>query len=159
MLVLLSLGTWVAVTNEWFPIFDYVNLIFHEAGHWIWAIFGETMKMLGGSLNQVLIPIICLVVFIFQKRWLGALFSLWWTGQNLVNVSVYIGDAWDKALPLLGGDNVVHDWNWLLGMWGLRDYDGQIANVVWWIEAILMLISIILCIILLILLKNRNRDT
>ncbi|MDP2684689.1 MAG: hypothetical protein Q8P20_06645 [bacterium] len=158
MTIILALCTWIAVTRDWFPVFDYVNLIFHEAGHWIWAIFGETMKFLGGSLNQVLIPIICLIVLVIKRKWLGAMFSLWWTGQSLVNLSVYIGDAWAKALPLLGGDNVVHDWNWLLGMWGLRDYDTQIASTVWWIGTALMVGAVIWGLILFFILLRFKKQ-
>ena len=36
-----------------------VNLVFHEAGHWIFGVFGnDTLSILGGSLNQVLIPLV-----------------------------------------------------------------------------------------------------
>jgi len=158
MSVILIFGTWVAMANDWFPVLDYVNLIFHEAGHWIWAVFGEMMKMLGGSLNQVLIPLICLVVFIWQKRWTGAVFSLWWTGQNLTNVSVYIRDAWDKALPLLGGDNVIHDWNWILGMWGMRDQAEMIADWVWWIGVVLMVGASLTGLILAWVIYNQQKN-
>ncbi|MBN4080005.1 hypothetical protein JYT60_02085, partial [bacterium AH-315-C08] len=37
-----------------------VNLVFHEAGHVLFSIFGnQTLTILGGSLNQLLIPFIC----------------------------------------------------------------------------------------------------
>ena len=37
-----------------------------------------------------------------------------WVGINLINVSVYAGDAIVMQLPLLGGDGVMHDWNYIL---------------------------------------------
>ena len=33
-----------------------IDLVFHEAGHVIFAFFGRFIAVLGGSLNQVLIP-------------------------------------------------------------------------------------------------------
>lgn len=36
-----------------------INLPFHEAGHLIFIPFGRFMTILGGSLGQVLMPIIC----------------------------------------------------------------------------------------------------
>ena len=36
-----------------------INLLFHEAGHIIFSPFGQFMTMLGGSLMQVLVPIVC----------------------------------------------------------------------------------------------------
>ncbi len=40
-----------------------VNLPFHEAGHLIFRPFGRLMTSLGGSLGQLLMPLVCLVVF------------------------------------------------------------------------------------------------
>ena len=41
-----------------------INLPFHEAGHIIFAPFGDLMMSLGGSLTQILIPLVCLVAFL-----------------------------------------------------------------------------------------------
>lgn len=35
--------------------------------------------------------------------------------MSLINVSIYAGDAILMQLPLLGGEAVNHDWNYLLG--------------------------------------------
>ena len=40
--------------------------------------------------------------------------SLLWFGQNFINISVYAADAQAKRLPLLGGNKVYHDWDYLL---------------------------------------------
>ena len=44
-----------------------INLVFHEAGHIIFSPFGEFMTILGGSLMQVLIPLICAAAFLVQQ--------------------------------------------------------------------------------------------
>ena len=37
------------------------NLVFHEAGHILFLPFGRFMTVLGGSLLQILVPIVCAV--------------------------------------------------------------------------------------------------
>lgn len=93
---------------------DNLNLLIHEAGHWIFSLFGQFIAILGGSLNQCLLPAIFLGYFIFKRDVAGSSFGLFWLGDNLINVSYYIADAQAMALPLLGGDSSIHDWNWLL---------------------------------------------
>lgn len=110
---------------------DYVDLIFHEAGHPIFGLFGEFLGALGGSLMQVLIPaIVAGNFFYYSQRWSGTLI-LFWVGQSLFNVSVYVKDARARALPLLGDDPSAHDWAFILGGLGLREWDRGIGNLVY----------------------------
>jgi hypothetical protein len=95
-----------------------INLPFHEAGHIIFAPFGHTMMVLGGSLMQVLVPAMCAAAFLFQNHdQFGAALCVWWMGENFVDLSPYIDDARSLQLMLLGGpaDEVEgHDWEALL---------------------------------------------
>ena len=77
-----------------------VDLVFHEAGHVIFGLFGELVAVLGGSLNQVLIPLIATVAFLRTRQWGSAAVTLWWTGQSLTDVAIYAADGRAKALPL-----------------------------------------------------------
>lgn len=52
-----ALGIAAGRLNAW--LLDNVNLVFHEAGHVIFALGGEFIGILGGSLMQVLIPVVC----------------------------------------------------------------------------------------------------
>ena len=140
---LLAWSTVIIATRGRIGFLDNVDLIFHEAGHTIFHFFGDFIRILGGSLMQVLIPIICGVVFFFKKQWFAIGFAIWWLGQNLVNVSIYIGDATAQQLELLGGEAVIHDWNWLLGMMGKRHLDKTIASNVWWLGMIFMVLAIL----------------
>jgi hypothetical protein len=45
-----------------------VNLPFHEAGHIIFRPFGRLMTSLGGSMMQVLVPLVCMAVFLVKTR-------------------------------------------------------------------------------------------
>ncbi len=129
--------------RDWFPLLDYVNLIFHEAGHWIWALGGEMLGSLGGSVTQVLVPLVCAVWLALDRHWIGSCLSVWWAGENLITVSRYIGDARALLLPLLGGDGAVHDWYFLLGLWGQRESDTIIAQWVWWCGIVVMCVAIV----------------
>jgi hypothetical protein len=93
---------------------DGVDLIIHEAGHWVFMFFGEFLEIAGGSLFQVIVPLMFVVGFLLQQKYVSASFVLFWVGQSIINVSVYAGDAIAMQLPLLGGGQVIHDWNYLL---------------------------------------------
>jgi len=123
-----------------------VSLPFHEAGHIILSPFGDFITVLGGSLFQILIPVICMGAFLKQNDVFGASISLWWIGQNFVDCAPYINDARAQALMLLGGvtgQDVpgFHDWNNILGTLGLLKLDHFIANTSHWFGILLMLAS------------------
>jgi len=110
---------------------DNLNLIIHEAGHWIFLPFGEFMHILGGSLFQSIFPLIYVGYFFLRKDYFSSSLLLFWTGQNLINVSVYAADAQKMLLPLLGGDGVIHDWNWLLSSTHTLQYTAQISSCIY----------------------------
>lgn len=119
--------------------FHNVDLVFHEAGHMLFIPFGRTMSILGGSLFQVLLPLLLLFAFLFHNRdGFAASICLWWSGQSLMDVAPYIADARALRLPLLGGGTGAdtpgrHDWANLLRPRGWLQYDIKIAT---WADAI-----------------------
>ncbi len=106
-----------------------VNLVFHEAGHWIFAVFGNrTLTVFGGSLNQVLIPALVAASFWARRDTAGFAFGLFWCFENLIDVAVYMADARALALPLIGGlGEDAHDWRNLFFRFGLIEQDTAIA--------------------------------
>jgi hypothetical protein len=68
---------------------------------------------------QIAIPLFCVLYFAFRKDIFGSSLLLLWLGNSLHGVGVYARDAFDRALPLLGGDGVVHDWAYLSAALGL----------------------------------------
>ncbi|MBW4521452.1 MAG: hypothetical protein KME16_17360 [Scytolyngbya sp. HA4215-MV1] len=119
-----------------------VNLIFHEAGHTIFSPFGEFLHMLGGSLNQILIPAIISGYFFFTHQKYAAAVALCWVAENFWDVSIYIKDAQERSLPLLGGEGVLHDWHFLLLDLRLLPYDQAVGNTVYTIGSLLYLAAI-----------------
>jgi hypothetical protein len=97
---------------------DLVNLAFHEAGHVFLQPFGKTIHYLGGTIGQLLVPGLLAGYFLlWQARGYASAVCVWWFGENLVNVSVYMADARSLALPLVGGGD--HDWNELFFRFGV----------------------------------------
>lgn len=107
------------------------NLVFHEAGHLIFSPLGQFMSVLGGSLLQLLIPVIAMVAFIRQADPFSASICAWWAGQNLVDLAPYIADARSLSLVLLGGRTGAevegHDWEFILTQLGVTHLDRQIG--------------------------------
>lgn len=108
-------------------LIDYVNLLIHEGGHGIFKIFGKFIHALGGTLAQILIPLMFVVFYFIKKNKIPAQISLIWLGQNLINISIYASDARVQKLPLLGGKKVYHDWTYLLRETDLLNYDQEIG--------------------------------
>jgi hypothetical protein len=103
--------------------------------------FGDTMHFLGGTISQLMWPIILVFYFIYRKEYLSSSFCLFWFGENFLNISKYMADARDLILPLVGGGT--HDWNYLLYKWGVIHLDKGIAGVIFTLGVIIMTGSII----------------
>lgn len=118
------------------------NLIFHEAGHIIFMMFGPFMHIFGGSFNQILIPAIISGYFFMTGQRFSSAITLAWVGENFWDVSIYVKDASAMELPLLGGEGVLHDWNTLLEDLGLLQLDQLIGNLFFAIGSIIYLSAI-----------------
>ncbi len=125
---------------------DNIDLIIHEAGHWIFMFFGEFMTILGGSLTQILIPVVFCGYFFFRKDFYASSILLMWVGYNIVNVSVYMADAVVMRLPLLGGDTSGHDWNNLLWMTHTLQYASQFSSITWGVGMFVIITGLVLSI-------------
>ena len=106
-----------------FTFIDYLNLLIHEGGHGIFSLFGKFIYTLGGTLMQIIVPGMFVVFYLIKRKRFGVQLFMLWLGENLLNISVYAADARARKLPLLGGNKVYHDWNWLLAQTGLLEYD------------------------------------
>jgi hypothetical protein len=107
-----------------------VNLVFHEAGHVLFAVFGnQTLTILGGSLNQLLIPLIVLITFFYKRDTAGAVFALFWFFGNFLDVGIYMADARFLKLPLIGGLGMeAHDWRNLFNRFDLWSVDQLLSH-------------------------------
>jgi len=118
------------------------DLVFHEAGHIIFSPFGRFMTVLGGSLLQVLIPVIAALAFLKQDEKFGAAICSWWAGQNFVDLAPYIADARRLRMVLLGGRTGAevegHDWEYILTQLGMLHLDGRLGMAAYGLGMIVM---------------------
>jgi len=121
------------------------NLAFHEFGHVFFSPFGRFMTILGGSLFQVMLPLILLGVFVIKQRDnFGGAICLWWCGQNFIDVSPYIADAEYRVLPLIRGmDESAHDWGNLLSMTDSLHSAQALATTAFVLGALIMATSML----------------
>ena len=143
-LVLIAIYAIARIRNPeyWDPL-DDLNLAVHEAGHLVFSGFGETMTILGGSLFQVIVPLAFVGYFTKTRQRYAAAATMAWVGVNLLNVSRYIGDARAQELPLLGGEDSIHDWWYLLINWDLLPRDTTIARWVHFFGVVAFLCAVI----------------
>ena len=113
---------------EHWDLLDDVNLAIHEAGHVFFQPLGDPWVVLGGSLFQVLVPLAFVAYFLVRRDTFAASVVLAWGAASLCNVALYVGDARAQELSLLGGENAIHDWWYLLLEWDALAHDVTIAR-------------------------------
>ncbi len=98
-----------------------VLLPFHEAGHYaLFRWFGRFIMTLGGTLGQHLLPIVAGYALLVKRRdAFGAALCFWLLGFSIIDMAVYMYDAFDPKLTLLGGltgaESDGHDWQNIFG--------------------------------------------
>jgi len=111
-----------------FLILDHANLIIHEGGHFFFSWFGETIHILGGTLGELLVPLLCAAYFFFHRETTGFAFSIFWFFENFPYIGTYMADARTFVLPLVGSDE--SDWTILFTQWGLLAQDQKIGRII-----------------------------
>ncbi|HTL48347.1 MAG TPA: hypothetical protein VL688_09860 [Verrucomicrobiae bacterium] len=135
---LLFYGLWGAGHPDFFGLLNGANLLFHEAGHLIFGLFGSrTLGILGGTVGQLVFPVGLTSAFWRRVKLASASVMAWWVGQNLANIGAYIADARDQVLPLVGDGT--HDWHYLLAYFQVLPYDHSIGGCVWFAGILIML--------------------
>ncbi len=124
---------------------DRVDLVIHEAGHLFFRWFGECLQVAGGTMGQLFVPAAFTAYFFLRRERLSAAVTLFWLGQNLFNISVYVKDARTMVLPLVsvgGGEDTIHDWNYLLSKLGLLRWDHVIGTMVYLLGLLVIAVSV-----------------
>jgi len=118
----------------------------HEFGHILFRPFGEFMTLLGGSLFQVLLPLIFGGVFLVKNRDpFAASVMLWWAAVAVMDVAPYMYDAFKPQHILLTGrtgDSGAHDFIDVLGDLGLLHKAQPIGRGVHAFGALTMIASL-----------------
>ena len=125
----------------------WIDLPFHEAGHLVFMPFGEFLHILGGTLGQLLVPLLVAGAFLRQANLFGAAVGTWWLGQSCLDCAPYIADANARLLLLTTGETgqtdwESHDWYQLLSRTGNLAHDLALARLFWLAGAALMLAAL-----------------
>jgi hypothetical protein len=132
---------WCAYDPSQWHLIDGVNLLIHEAGHLFFRPFGEFLMIAGGSLFQIIMPGLFVGYFCFQQQYYSASLVLFWVGESILNVSVYAGDSIALQLPLLGGQDSIHDWNYMLSTLNLLPKTAAIAGAIRLLGTVMIVIA------------------
>jgi hypothetical protein len=122
---------------------DNFDLIIHEPGHLFFSFFGETILMLGGTLMQLILPSLLIIYGLRAHRLVWTQFFMCFLAQNLINISVYAGDAVTMKLHLLGPPGAKHDWHYLLMKYNMLDMTDDISMFFFVMAGITFLIAIL----------------
>jgi hypothetical protein len=120
----------------------YPDLAIHETGHLLFSPFGRFLMILGGSLTQILFPAVFTAYFYVSRQTFSSALTLFWTGQNFMDVGIYMADAPYRVLPLTVDDPNAHDWYNLFNQLNCMDQAGLIAGATHWIGVALYGLSV-----------------
>jgi hypothetical protein len=121
---------------------DNVNLPIHEAGHVIFFAFGKFMTIAGGSIMQILIPIVFAIYFYTTNQKFSSGIILYWVAINFFSVGYYASDAVKMQLDLLTGDSSGHDWHNMLAMLGQLNHTAAITSTIYALGVVTVLLGI-----------------
>jgi hypothetical protein len=123
--------------------FIHLMLLYvHEAGHFLFSPFGDMLRIMGGSLMQILAPV---AWYFVARREVSSLanVAIFFTGVSVVDVSLYVKDAEVLKLPLIGSlSKAHHDWRNLLNQWEMVDYGHVFGEILFWSGMVLSVYGI-----------------
>lgn len=107
-----------------------LNLGIHELGHFIFCFMGSFLAVAGGTIFECAVPVFAVFNFYRQGDFFAIALSFGWLSTCFFDVARYVADARLMELPLVsafGGEDVVHDWNYLLSRMNMLQYNDIIA--------------------------------
>jgi hypothetical protein len=111
--------------NGYVPVLDDANLLFHEAGHPIFGAVSAPLGVYGGTLGQLVFPILVMFQFWWHRDMIGFIIGQMWFAENLLNIARYMADAREQFLPLIGGGE--HDWTEIFTRWNMLEQNNTVA--------------------------------
>ena len=122
--------------STYFPFLDAAHMVTHESGHLLFSAFGNmTFTIFMGTGFELLVPLMLAASFAWRGHTSGTAFCLWGFFNAFIQVSTYMKDARDKALPLIApgvaSDEIEgHDFEYIFNWLGVIKHDMQIGNFV-----------------------------
>jgi hypothetical protein len=140
---LLSLWCHFVANQFGIPVLYSALFAVHEAGHVVIGLFSQVAGVYGGTLFQLLFPLL----FIHHAARRGQLTAVAasgvWLGESLLNMAAYMADARARLLPLVGfTDEPGHDWEIIFSRWGVLQHDLLIANLARGLALLVMALAV-----------------
>lgn len=138
-------GVLLSRMTEMPTILHLTVILFHETGHVFFAPFGEALRIAGGTLGQLLIPLLCAVALHRRGDNFGAAVCCAWLAMSGMDAAVYAYDAADPVLPLIGGGSGAdsfHDFIFLFERYGQLGHARAWAIAMKATSALLLLASL-----------------
>jgi len=110
-------------------IFQFILFGIHEFGHELFRPLGMFMGVAGGTILQVLAPIIFMVAFLKKRDFFAASIMFAWLGDSIMYSAWYCSTA-DPSQPIIlnpFGKEGLHDFLYLLRALGLLGWTRQVA--------------------------------
>ena len=113
-------------------LFSGITLLIHEIGHVIFGFLPQFLAIAGGTVLQIVAPVITALIFLRQPDYFGVTVAGVWLSFSLFNVSTYVEDARSMDLPLVsvGSGEIIHDWNYMLTALGLLEQEQLLSDIV-----------------------------
>jgi len=136
---------------------------FHEAGHVLLMWAPQFLTILGGTLGQWLMPAGLAAVLLIRRRDpFGAALFTWLLGNSLIMTAVYMFDAFDPKIMLLGGSTGAesdgHDWQNMFGDLGLLPRAQGIGRFFDWLGRAVMLVALAWAALIVWMQRSRMSD-
>ena len=142
--IILFFASFVVIKNNGIWLLHSFDLAIHEAGHLVLMFWApEIIMFLGGTMMQLLFPLLFLKYY--WKRFnqeFSFFVVLWWLGENLIDVGVYMIDAIPMQLNLLG--NGRHDWNFIFSYFGVLQESEVIGTMVYYLGVLIIIVAVVL---------------
>jgi hypothetical protein len=131
-------------THGWIPILSPFDLVVHEIGHVLFLWAPTLLMQMGGSITQVALPLVIAACFWWRRDDFAVIVLFAWAAESLNNVSIYVADAQDMVLSLVGddGSGAGHDWHNILGTLGWLESTDAIANAVRTASVLLFIVAV-----------------
>lgn len=133
------------VDSETWNVFGGLTLAVHEGGHLLFGPFGQWLSIAGGSITQVMAPIVASWMLLRQDDRYGVAIVGTWLAYSLTNLANYIADARAMQMQLVGfSADPLHDWHYLLNSVNLLPYDTRLAGLVHLLATVVLIASLVL---------------
>lgn len=141
--ILIPVCIYFLSTRGEYTLLDDFHLVVHEAGHFLLGWGWTPLDIAGGTIMQIIIPILLIVFTYWNFKRLYVQLSFFLLGHSFINISVYAADATARKIKLFPNQNVIHDWNYILSNLNMLDQDQNVALFF----VVLAIISFILAIL------------